>query len=41
MPIPRMQVANAQGFGTNEIAKLAAHAEKPNARQTPAAVVMT
>ena len=41
MPMPRMKVTNTHGLGIDEIAKLAAHAEKPYTRQTLTAVVMT
>lgn len=41
MPMPRMRVRNTHGLEIDEIAKLAAHAEKPYTRQTLTAVVMT
>ena len=41
MAMPRMKVTNMHGFGIDEIAKLAAHTEKPYTRQTLTAVVMT
>lgn len=41
MPMPRMQVTNTYGLGIDEIAKLAAHAEKICARQTLTAVAIT
>lgn len=40
MPMPRMRAMNTHGLGTDEIAKLAAHAEDPCQRQTLTAVVM-
>lgn len=41
MPMPRTRVTNTHGLEIDEIAKLAAHAEKPYTRQTLTAVVMT
>jgi hypothetical protein len=41
MPMPRMRVTNTHGLEIDEIAKLAAHAEKPYTRQALTAVVMT
>lgn len=41
MPMPGMRVTNTRGLQIDEIAKPAARAEKPYARQTLTAVVMT
>jgi len=41
MPMPRMQVTNTRGLDIHEVARLAAHVEKPYARQTLTAGVMT
>ncbi len=41
MPMSRMRVTNTHGLEIDEIAKLAARAEKPYTRQTLTAVVMT